>query len=289
MEGGGGKGVLCSNGLRTLDLYEAEKIRHLLLSPAFHDVDAYLEQYGVDLSAYSSDSKFDPSDLNDAWKRKYILDFIKRWIEPKFVDIPSGDHLPATPDATLPTIPSGCSFVQIAIYSDDGKIYRDVSFWNQLDARNQAALILHEFGYHFARARGALNSDKIRYLIGLTFAQKLPESVLKPIWNARQVLWCGTGEPEMIGAPFDPNGYELFGVDESRDGVQGLGMETRRAATSIRFSQVQYLDKIAAIVVAQVRRLNGDYHLSLEQAEAVTAFLALSKEESRFFIILVEV
>ncbi len=39
--------------------------------------------------------------------------------------------------------------------------------------------------------------------------------------------------------------------------------------------------------VSQV--LNGDYHLSLEQAEAATQFLGLSRDEARCFILLVEI
>lgn len=215
MEGGGGKGVVCGSQLRVLDLYEIEVIHGDAVSKKYDDLDSNIAVFGSDISAYRSDSYINPADPS---LRKSVLDFIKGEILPKFSDIPEGTHLPLTPDATVPPLPPDCHEVQIAVYANDGKIYRDRQLWDQLDIQNQAALILHEGIYHAAKLEGAKTSDHTRRIVGLAFAEKLPEPMLKAIWKySPPRVWCGTDDSSVVG-------FELYAVNESQNGQKGVGI-----------------------------------------------------------------
>jgi hypothetical protein len=215
MESGGGKGVLCGTHLRVLDLYEIEAVHGGVVSKKYKDLDSNLAVYGTDLAVYRNDSYIDPL---DSTVRQSVLTFIKNEIFPKFSDIPVGNQLPLTSDATLPQLPMGCQVLQIAIYANDGMIYRDRHLWDMLDIQNQAALILHEGIYHEAKKQGAQTSDQTRLIVGLAFTEKLPEPMLKPIWSAAAPrVWCGTDKTS-------PTQFEFFAINESRSGQQGIGI-----------------------------------------------------------------
>jgi len=233
MEGGGGKGVMCGTHLRVLDLYEIEAVHGGVISQKYKDLDSNLAVYGSDLAAYRNDSYIDPS---DSTIRRSILASIKKEILPKFSDIPMGNQLPLTPDATLPQLPVGCQVLQIAIYANDGKIYRDRYLWDMLDVQNQAALILHEGIYHEAKKQGAQTSDQTRLIVGLAFTEKLPEPMLKPIWSAASPrVWCGTDRNS-------PVQFEFFSINESRNGQQGIGIYF------INFRSVLPMERFSAFV-----------------------------------------
>jgi hypothetical protein len=214
MEGGGGKGVLCGDQVRVLDLYEAESVRHLPIPPSQNDLNAYIANYGLALGYYQSETGFD---LDNTSYKSMVLDFYKKEVMDKFSDVASGTRLPFTPDATLPSLPSGCSFVQIAIFADNGVLYRDRDYWDQLSIQDQAALILHEGIYRGRRLQGEMNSDEMRYVVGLAFAQQLPEPILKPLWSAPGAWWCGNQDPMT-------ERFEFYAINESRLGKPGLGI-----------------------------------------------------------------
>lgn len=219
MEGGGGKGVLCGALVRSLDLYEAEKLHHWPIPINSDDIETILANYGIDLAYYNSETGFDRSNLE---YKKLILNMYKEYILEKFVDIPIGSRLPFTPDATLPSLPSECSFVQIVIFSQDGTLYRDRALWNRLSIIDQAALVIHEALYYEARQQGALLSDDTRNIVGRLFAQKLPSPVLEPIWNQHGMWWCST-QPVNSKNLMQEN-FEFFVVDEDRNAQQGVGI-----------------------------------------------------------------
>jgi hypothetical protein len=67
-----------------------------------------------------------------------------------------------------------------------------------------------------------MNSDESRKVVGLIFSGKNPEPILSPIWGAPKKIWCGggiQGSTEEI--------YEVYGVDEVRSGVTGVGFYFR--------------------------------------------------------------
>jgi len=214
MEGGGGKGVLCGNQVRVLDLYEAEVVHHLPVTPSQNDLYAYIANYGLAVGYYQSETGFD---LDNASYKSMVLDFYKKEVIDKFSDIASGTRLPFTPDATLPSLPSGCSFVQIALFADTGVLYRDREYWDQLSIQDQAALILHEGIYRGRRLEGEMNSDEMRYIVGLAFAKQLPEPILKPLWSVPGAWWCINQDPMT-------EKFEFYAINESRLGKPGLGI-----------------------------------------------------------------
>lgn len=214
MEGGGGKGVQCGTQVRVLDLYEAENIHHLRIPPSQNDLNTEVAKRALELSYYQSEMGFD---LNNTSYRDLIFNVVKKEVIDKFSDITPNTRLPFTPDATLPQLPSGCVFVQIAIFGDDGVLYRDRSYWDLLTTQDQAALILHEGIYHGLRIQGELTSDSTRYIVGLTFAQQLPEPILKPLWSAPGAWWCGTPDSKS-------EQFELYALNEFRNGKPGVGL-----------------------------------------------------------------
>ena len=215
VSGGGGKGVLCGSQLRTLDLYEAAEIHHLPVPHTSLDLDANLRIFGPDMEAYFEEFKVDPKSSHEIDRfMSGVPAFLKT-----FVDIPVGSRLPLTDDATLPTLLPGCAVVQIAIYSDDDQIFRDSEYWNLLSVEDQAALILHEALYRGGKKMKARTSDHVRKLIGLLFAQQLPETILAPTFGVPQRLICTAGDGNA-----GTEAFETYLVDEVRGGVSGLAM-----------------------------------------------------------------
>ncbi|MDR3608444.1 MAG: hypothetical protein P4M08_13835 [Oligoflexia bacterium] len=224
MEGGGGKGVLCGQTLHVLDLYEATALYSLTFPHSYPDLNTGLSVYGAQIAEYwATDSSVNPNDL---WVQSQVLSSLQEQIISKFSDIEPGSRLQPTDDATLPALPDGCSFVQIAIYSDDGQIYRDRQYWDLLSVQDQAALILHETIYHQLRIDGEENSDKIRRVVGLTFAEQLPEPIFKPIWDIEPKMRCfaapANPQPAQVNEPYTYLAYEFFVTPDSQDGVTGV-------------------------------------------------------------------
>jgi hypothetical protein len=231
-DGGGGKGVLCGENLRTLDLYESEEVYGLVPSQKYSDLVANLEVYGTRLFAYLSGDRVNDQD----WSiRQQVLSLIKEAVIDRFVDLPEGATLPSTDDVTPPALPSGCSLVQIAYYSDqENKIYRDKRYWDRLDVQNQAALILHEALYHEARSLKATTSDETRRMIGVAFSGQVLEPAFERIWNAPQRVWCGAGGGE---GPQPQEVFEIYAIEETQNGISGLGIYARIFKSKLQMSR----------------------------------------------------
>lgn len=174
--GGGGIGVLCDQSqpkLKILDFYESENVNKLLPLPPQGDLTDELREaskrkdainYDPASPGYSFDyQKQAESELGFYFK--YVLKFL-----------PEGQHLSLSQDATKPMLPPECRFVQIALAVDqDNKVYVDSGYWNMLDARNQAGLILHETMYHARRHISTEpTSDSTRKFVGQLFSMNQP-------------------------------------------------------------------------------------------------------------------
>ena len=79
----------------------------------------------------------------------------------------------------------------------------------------------------------------------------------------------------MAQSVFDYSDYKAFLRELGDSRPRGF----RKALAEATQCQTAYISQI----------LNGHYHLSLEQAEAATQFLGLSKDEVRCFVLLVEI
>jgi len=217
-DGSGGKGVLCGGKLATLDLYEARAKGNYPVTLGSFEED--LKNYGTEMAKHFAENS---TEFSGPLARDMMLKVLKSEIVSRFRDIAPGQRLPLTTDATVPRLPSGCSEVQIAIYSDDeGVIHRDPEYWSKLAPIEQAALVIHEMIYHRAREYKIRTSDETRAVIGLLFSGRNPEPLLAPIWSAPKKIWCGAGVQKT-----SKEIYEMFGVDETRNGVVGVALYFR--------------------------------------------------------------
>lgn len=214
VNGGGGKGVKCSDRTWTLDLYEA----HLKGWPkpfSYDDLESDLAVYGLEYLTHLSDNV---DEWNGPIEDERILGFFRENILNKIEDIAVGQRLPLTNDATLPALPQGCKIVQLMVYSYvQDKIYRDREYWDQLSASDQASLVLHEAFYYRARVSGgATNSDEVREIVGRIFSRQEINPLFSPIWFEPSYLSC------VAGTSHDQNVYEFFAEDAV--GKEGRGV-----------------------------------------------------------------
>jgi hypothetical protein len=214
---GGGKGVLCNGHfLRTLDLYEAEEIYNLTISNRYSDLESNLSEYGTRLVAYLNN---EPTDISDPTTRAEALAETKKEVISLFRDIPLNSSLPVTDDATLPPLPSNCSVVQIAIYSDlTNTIQRDFNLWNMLSLQDQTALILHEALYKAARETKAKTSDDTRRIVGMILAEAPLPAINQPIFGKKKLscLTFAETQPDLV------LGSAFYVIDSSKGGKSGV-------------------------------------------------------------------
>ncbi len=214
--GGGGKGVKCGSSVTTLDLWEAVHISRLKLKPE----QSSLDQEIIDgaLAYVKQTQPYWTTPVTD----QQILDRVKAAFFDRQVFIAEGRRLAFTQDATLPSLPIGCEFVQIAIYVDDGKIYTDREYWNQMSDQAKASLVYHEIAYlrsrEFQKTPLKFNSDEARGVIGRIYST-LPIEPNFPDFRGKNAVWCGAGGGSNGAAVF-----ETYLVEESRGGVAGVAI-----------------------------------------------------------------
>ena len=246
VNGGGGKGVRCGNQIRTLDLYETFGSSTISST----DFDSALKHYGARLIAYRS---LDPVDVNDPVTLSQVNEELKKQIVERFVDIPSNMRLAPTPDATLPALKEGCEFVQVIVWGDDDRIYRDLELWNQLSPIDQAALVLHEEVYRRDKLSGAKTSDRTRYLIGLMISNRLTSPIFAPVWEATERVDCTVDE----GAS---NKYQFTLVGDFQHGANG---------SSIHFSKFNDL--------VPIQRLS-DFSASMKPSDLLSPTMNFTRQ-----------
>jgi hypothetical protein len=264
--GGGGKGVLCNGKLRLLEVYEAEELHHLHVSQGELDSKAALKKYWPKLNQYF---KEDSSDFSLLWNygpensRIPAWEQMDRYVDKRIVDIPEGEHLPLSHDATLPKLRPGCKIVQIleleiphlGPFDNDWqgpnvKIKRDLRYWNMLDGENQALLRLHELLYSVQgirnRARPDANSDDIRRIMGLIASGETPTPMGTVVGTAQErrytcrdghhvtpasnEILCGAspaGFNRKTQSNVDQEAFSYKVVAEKRNGQAGLGLYFR--------------------------------------------------------------
>jgi hypothetical protein len=215
---GGGKGVLCGGNLRVLDLYEAEEIYHLPSGTIYESLDASLKDYGVKAGAYQDAATINP---NDPTLQATVLASVQSEFFNLISDVPVGTSIPPTTDATLPSIPSSCNFVQIILYDDSTNvIHRNPTLWSNLSIRDQTALILHELIYKEGREDfGATTSDDVRRLVGVLMSATPPDPMYEGYFN-NKVLSC-------VFAKYGQNdpSSQLDMYDDTVNGVKGITLQ----------------------------------------------------------------
>lgn len=174
MNGGGGKGVLCRHQesktvtLEVLDLYESKSIFKLQEEDRQPDFVAEWKMVAERMNRFFQEPGQPLREPQPIEEKKLLRD-----LQDMMSPIPPGTRLPMTEDATLPVLPLHCEMVQIAVYNDLG-LQVDQEYWNLLDPRHQAALLLHEALYLSRRDYGATRSDETRKFVGRLFSKTPP-------------------------------------------------------------------------------------------------------------------
>jgi len=197
LNGGGGKGVFCKNrtpALETLDIYEAKNFYRLTEELRQGDLKTELLLAVKRIDEISSK----PFELSsDQENEEYAAEFLKEFLDTAVI-IPDGTRLPVTEDATTSVIPNDCEIVQVALYNALG-LQIDGEYWNILDARNKAALMIHEQVYLDRRLYGDVNSDETRRYVGRLFSTKPPAKIFEGLPRNGYVECffggAGTGAP----------------------------------------------------------------------------------------------
>ncbi len=191
-DGGGGQGILCGNDvsdpklsgkLLVRDIYEAiynhGRVMHFDLPKKGSK---QVDEDSIKSLVMAIKSYFGPASAHlDFAQEKYWQDFANN-----ISFTPTGSHLIPSSDANSPlAVPNGCEIVQIAYWDEsagpieNGTLYVDQKYWEQLDQFNKIALLTHEYFFKQARKAGYKNSDFIRYKVGQLFSKEGLEPLFK--------------------------------------------------------------------------------------------------------------
>lgn len=288
VDGGGGTGVMCGDQVSTLDLFEAQS-SGLDLQTVSDDLDENIKYFGAKVSLHFA-LESGPADIPTPGiqsRADFMLKVMKKEIVSKFRDIPDNQRLAFFSDATLPSLPTNCHFVQLAYY-DDGTntLYRDPRYWSKMDVRNQTALIIHEYVYRRARRFKIKNSDETRKLIGHFFSLQPLEPLLSPLWNLKDNLWCTFGSPGRTDL------FEFYGKEETRGGQLGVAfyfdlfknifLTTRMSAffpgyTLDQFTGGHFQKNTGSLAIQRMVSRDWVIEFSKDYESAMSGFRAYSK------------
>lgn len=169
VSGGGGKAIVCRNesnqilSAELLDIYEAK----LLWGHSIKEsTDSYQEQVETALQVLPTSN------------RGQIVKYLNI-VQNRMKFLPEGTALSPVNDAILIAFPKNCTAEQLANYISDQIILIDSEIWNELNATNKAALIMHEAVYASDRSLGSTtDSRRARRIVGQLFST---ETNLEPI------------------------------------------------------------------------------------------------------------
>lgn len=177
---GGGIGVLCNgaNGqtVEILDFYEGRLVYKLTQKASVKTLKNELIQVIFEYLKTQSNPTIN-LDLSNQQYYEYTSNLTEKMLsdfQKNSVFINPSQTLPPSNDATMPKIPPTCKFVQIALANPNGTILLDPKYWNQMDDKNKAGLILHESIYATMRDSGDRSSDITRHFIAMLFSRTPP-------------------------------------------------------------------------------------------------------------------
>ncbi|WP_413580966.1 hypothetical protein [Bdellovibrio sp. HCB288] len=222
VNGGGGKGVRCGNRVQLMDLYEGQLVGYPMPATTGNfdaDLKMYLPKVVRQMAAPGSNVD-DPSSIDSQIKAVYGM-------LGKVIDLPRGEKLQFTNDATLPALPHGCQFVQVAVNVVEEvngkyeiKVYRDRELWDMMAPVDQVGLVYHEWIYWMTRVVGdAPKSDDTRYMIAKLFSGLETFESFTPIWNKSQIVQCFFFKS---GARYQMQSF--YAASEIENGVEGTGV-----------------------------------------------------------------
>lgn len=252
--GNGGTGVYCKNEkdpkkrVQLFDLYEGSVL--LKIVPLESPLE--FKDYALGFSAYLDNMIGGPTSFHD--RIQYIINSIQ------FVE--AGQGLVSTDDLDNFIYPKNCDLVQILNYKD-GRVWVDGDYWNQLSNINQAAAILHEAIYAYAReqdesssaADGDFNSARTRQIVALLMAgrkiDKVDDSLLQPL--QAEVLKCTTPQAAYAGrATTEFTIYTYPGNSSTHITFGRLGGRVMLTNDSIDFTGSVYDRRVSSRVISLI-------------------------------------
>ncbi len=236
INGGGGKGVLCGDRLRVLDLYEAEQNKLSIPAP-LGTTDAEIDRFGLPFLHHFFTSSLKGNEKEQILSSmKDSLNYLDSNKHPSPLLIKLERDLPFTNDATLPKLDPGCKFVQIAVNrivkinnEEKTEVSINPDYWSMLDSINRVALFFHEFSYARVRSgydlsdteRNRLISDETRKVIALILSGSKIPNIIGPVIDAKYKAWCGFGGGQAHGG--NEEHFEIYIKEETKDSRTGLG------------------------------------------------------------------
>jgi hypothetical protein len=100
-------------------------------------------------------------------------------------------ELELTQDALPILRKKGCSFEQLASYTDDGHLLVSKEIFDSLSGADKAAILLHEAIYSLDRKLGATDSTRTRRIVGVLLAIEFKELELARILGKMKLLYVG--------------------------------------------------------------------------------------------------
>lgn len=202
--GNGGVGVYCkdakdpSDRVQLFDLWEGSILQKNYPLPTELDFKSYALSYASYLDNIIADS------VSFRSRIQKVIDMMQ-FVAPD-------QRLTDTQDLGNFIEPKNCDIVQILNYRPgDARVWIDGEYWNQLTNVHQAAAVLHEVIYAYARERseissvgdGDLNSVRTRQIVSLLMAGQLLEKVddsaaLPP---GADIMSCSTVSARFAGRP----------------------------------------------------------------------------------------
>lgn len=243
---GGGKGVVCRttagtvSSVELLDLWEAKNVYGRIIQ---NSTDPLTVQLSEGLNRISNAIKADGI-MTENGHRLTAAEYNRRMLQQTTTeilrtDLPYVHHLHGvklqlTNDSFETITPETCDIEQIIRFNDytsGSDIFINQDLFDQLNAVNQAALLVHESLYSFLRLNGEPSSVRVRRAIGIAFSgggfsspdQGVPEKVYQCIGDGDQrrrneVLMYVDSDPAEGGAGVDMeivrfNGRQTVGFE----------------------------------------------------------------------------
>lgn len=214
---GGGGAVVCrdkAGAVRTvtvLDVYEAG-IRQIPLD--FGPATSREAILGFELDRFA---KVDPFQA-EVYRRQ-----VKEFFDPAYSRFLKNITLPFSEDTGPIVPPVGCGYEQIVLQAEpdfpEDRLYTvNQDLWDKLDAKDQAALVLHEVIYHELIQGGAQTSFYARYFNEYLFSNRLASYA--PFAYLKLLRKCAFNGANDRVISLNGVAYYLASVNTDRDGTQ---------------------------------------------------------------------
>lgn len=241
INGGGGVGLRCGGKLEVLDLYEA-RAKGFTFSAADFILEAPTNQKIADFVGervakhYWNPESVTVEQTKQIFSKEILLPILEGR---EFMNFATGkpeqvrfvETLPLSNDWGRYQIPKGCSFEQIAYFSDvSTELSIVTSKWNELDSLSKAVLVAHELIYLVERRDGiekllggssSPTSESTRSFVGRLLSDRSVISKSAGLPLVSQLLRCSSDD-SFANAKEDPLATYFYAFKNKKSGETNL-------------------------------------------------------------------